>query len=80
MEKVTVVTCFIEGNRAPSIGVLAGHIPPDDVPLSEVIKKSGTQVGILHTYVAAKPSHDGMVQSQQMALASWSQDGDLRFG
>lgn len=82
MQKVTVVTCFTGGTGAPSIGVLAGHVPPDDVPLSGVMKTPGTQVGILHTYVAEKSTsnREGLeVQSLQMALANWKEHGEFRF-
>lgn len=82
MQKVTVVTCFIGESNAPSIGVLAGHVPPDDVPVSGIMNTPGTQVGILHTYVGEKSTSNSEkieVQELQMALANWKEHGEFRF-
>ncbi|QDU05415.1 hypothetical protein V6x_51520 [Gimesia chilikensis] len=75
MQEITVVTCFIGGAGVPSIGVFEGHIPPDDVPMSEVMNIPGTEFGVLYTHVASKPAHNSLVQSRQMALAEWKRDG-----
>lgn len=80
MQDVTIVTFFADGADAPSVAVLEGHVPANEVPMASDAFKGSAQLGVCYTQVQTdfrpKISEKVTVEVAQIATANWRKDGD----
>lgn len=80
MQDVTIVTFFADGADAPSVAVLEGHVPANEVPMQPGAFKGSAQLGVCYTQVQTgfrpQVSEKVTVQTVQIAMQNWRKDGD----